>query len=169
MPKVVIQRVHCLWTKQSRGGDGARTRNAVPLAVLLPGIDCDSGFALHTAVFSEETNFKQADVVRAADDFAGLGLRDLLLRRDGAVVHVQFVRDSYNAARPSSYPHHDVFGLRMNDWLRIVYNGRYVDHCSGVWWYEQSAYSVGFFSGCSADVFVATEPVSSFFEMAKLR
>ncbi|HEY4263618.1 MAG TPA: hypothetical protein VGM98_25870 [Schlesneria sp.] len=120
MPKVVIQRVHCLWTKESRGGEGARIRNAVPLAVPLRRIDGDSAFTLHATVFSESTHFKQIDAVKTADDVAGLGLSDLVIRRDGDVVHVQFVRSGYNAARPSSYPHHDVFGLRLNDWLRIV-------------------------------------------------
>lgn len=169
MQQFVIQRVHCLWTKQSRGGEGARQRNAVPTAVHLPRIDSPTGFVLHTAIYSESNNFLQSDMLKTANDFVGLGLRDLEFLLDNESLRVRFVRDGYNAARPSPYPYRDVFALRLMDWGRVVYNGRYIDHCSGNWWYEKSTYNIGWLADCSADVFVATQPINTFVEIAKLK
>ena len=169
MAQVVIQHVHSIWTKQSRGGENARIRNAVPAAVALPPDLRPATFMLHHAEYAESSDFVQSNTVKSADDFAALDIRDLEITLTTDVLSVRFLRDGNNAACPSPYPHADVFALSESQWGRLTYNGRYTAWNTGNWWYEKTVYNIGWLSEVDRSVFVRTEPTCEFSEMARLR
>ena len=169
MAHVVIQHVHSIWTKQSRGGDGARIRNAVPAAAALPPDLLPATFMLHYAEYTESSDFVQSDTLKSADDFAALDIRDLEITLAADLLSVRFIRDGNNAACPSPYPHADVFTLSESQWGRLACNGRYTAWNTGNWWYEKSVYNIAWLSEVDRSVFVRTEPTCDFSEMARLR
>ena len=169
MTSIVIQHIYCRWTKASRGGEGARQRNSIPLAVRLPLSNLDFPFILHAALFAEDHNFVQRDSFKTAATFYRLDVRDLGINVDTECATIRFYRDPYNAARSSRYPFQDVFTLKQRDWVQIQFNGRYADGHDSNWWYRYSTYNIGYFDEYDEDVFIATKPSHNFSEMAKLR
>lgn len=169
MNTVVIQHIETVWTKRSRGGDGARKRNVVPLALDFPSISRDCSFVLHHATFHEYDSFARQDQLRWTDAFADLELRFLTLSIDGAVLRVRVHRDGSNAATPSPFPYKDPFVLEPGLWGRLVYNGRFTAWNTGNWWYEKHVYNIGWFDEWTSDAFVKTKPHSEYREMARLR
>lgn len=169
MSAVVIQHIETVWTKRSRGGDGARQRNAVPAALDLPSLSRDHLFVLHHATFHEHDSFARHDQLRSADAFADLKLRFLTLSIDGAALHVRFQRDGFNAATPSPFPYKDPFVLEPRQWARLVYNGRFTAWNTGMWSYEKHVYNIGWFDKWASDAFERTRPCSEYREMARLR
>src|SRR5687768_14971232 len=109
MPTVVIQHIETIWTKDSRGGNNARKRNAVPDALDLPAFVGDCQFALHHAKFDEHGLFVQQNRLITAHTFGELGLDFVSLTIDDDVLAVRFHRDGNNAATPSPFPHKDPF------------------------------------------------------------
>lgn len=170
MTAILIQHVHTLWTKRSRGGDGARIRSSVPHAVMLP-TKCTgySGWILHIATYAERDQFGQSDRCDCANDFQQLGIHDLDMHFENGALAVRFYRDGNNAARPSPLPFSDLPMIQRNQCIRLRYNGRYVDRCNGNWWYEQSCYNIGWFDSFANNVFLTTTPSNEFVEMAALR
>lgn len=170
MTTLLIQHVHTLWSKQSRGGRGARLRNSVPTAVTLPE-ECNSrtGWILHVAQFAESNHFERADRCVFADDFAQLRIQDLEVHTNDETAVVRFHRDGDNAVRTSPLPFSDLPAIGRNQWIRLRYNGRYVDRCTGNWWYEQSCYNLGWFETFAEDVFLKSRPTNKFEEIATLR
>ena len=169
MAHVLIQHVHSLWTKQSRGGDAARIRNAVPDALPLPPSVRAAPFVLHHALFVERDDFVQADVIRTGDSFADLDLKDLELSITPDSLNIRFHRNVNNAARSTPYPFTDVFSLSESQWGRLTYNGRFTAWNTGNWWYEKSVFNIGWFSCIDMRRFIDTEPTCDFSEMAHLR
>jgi hypothetical protein len=175
--RVVIQLIHTQWTKASRGGDGARLRNALPRQLPLPLESFAAPVTLHRVAFSEFTNFERRETVDRADSPSALALRDLRLAFEGDQLAVKHVRDRQNAAIADRlYPDEsgntvwelDAFVLAPDDWGQLHYNGRYVDMDTGNWWYEQSVYNIGLFTGVVVDRFTSTKPDFRFAELATL-
>lgn len=169
MPQIIIQHILCIWTKRSRGGEGARRRNSIPSAVALPNQRWDAPFVLQEVTFNEYSNFEQANCVKTAQELTEFGIRALHVIRESGSAIVRFVRDGNNAACPSLFPHKDVFTLRSGDWGRVVFNGRHVDFCTGNWWYEQSTFNIGYFDHWAANAFTSTPPLNHFQELVQLR
>ena len=67
MSNIVLQRIDCIWTKKSRGGEAARVRNAVPTVLPVPDAAFDSLFFLHHATFSEYSGFQLSERVLSED------------------------------------------------------------------------------------------------------
>ncbi|MFN7894171.1 MAG: hypothetical protein ACK5OC_28045 [Pirellula sp.] len=169
MTTVLIQHVHTLWTKKSRGSDGARLRNTVPLAVELPPqCACDSRRVMHLATYSEWTQFERSDRNLCVSDFKKLDIRDLDILIVNDELQIRYHRDGNNAARTSPLPFTDLPAIKLNEWIRLRYNGRYVHRSTGNWWYEQSCYNIGWFDSFDADVFLTTSPINRFEEIAVL-
>lgn len=169
MSFILIQHIHTLWNKRSRGGNGARLRNTIPYAFSLPS-DCtrESAWILHQVTCSEINDFARTHHCIQAADFQDLGFRDLVMQLDNYQLQVRFYRNGNNAARSSPLPFADLPFLPLNHWLRLRYNGRYVQWTSGNWWYEQSCYNIGYFESFTEDVFLKTTPASQFVETAQL-
>ena len=97
-PCVVIQLIHCTWTKASRGGDGARLRNALPLQLPLPLDSFAAPVTLHRVAFSEFTDFDRRETVERYDTLGSLRLHDLSFQLCGDSLVVGHIRDQQNAA-----------------------------------------------------------------------
>ena len=169
MTTILIQHIHTLWSKKSRGGNGARLRNAVPTAVALPK-ECGRGlrWVLHVAQYSELNDFERTDRCVSANEFAQLGIRDLEFLTENDTVVARFYRDGNNAARTSPLPFSDLPAIKRNQWIRLRYNRRYVHRSTGNWWYEQSCYNLGWFETFADDVFLNSRPTNRFEEIATL-
>ncbi len=166
---VIIQHIHTVWTKKSRGGEGARVRNAIPKAMLLPTDFNSAPFMLHHAVFSEFSNFSQTDERKSAVGFEQLNIRDMEISPTEDQLKIRLLRDGYNAAKISPYPFADVFELSLGEWGQLTYNGRYICRSTGNWWYEQSTYNIGRVEKLDPRLFVSIRPDHSYSELAKLR
>jgi hypothetical protein len=166
---ILIQHIHTLWSKRSRGSDGARRRNSVPHAVAL-GPQCTDGskWILHVATFSEWKHFERSERCICADNFKQLDIRDLDIQIENDSVLVRYHRDGNNAARTSPLPFTDMPKIERYQWIRLRYNGRYVHRSTGNWWYEQSCYNIGWFDVIAEDVFLTTDPSNRFEEIASL-
>jgi hypothetical protein len=170
MAIILIQHVHTVWTKRSRGGDGSRIRSAIPLAVmLLSNCDSSSGWILHRATYSERDRFERSDHCVRVTEFGQLRLLDLEVRSEGDGLSVRFCRRSDNAARPSTLSFTDLPCVEGNRWCRVRFNGRFVDWDTGNWWYEHSSYNIGRFDTYSAAVFLTSSPTNRFEEVVTLR
>lgn len=177
-PRAIIQHIHTIWTKASRGGDGARQRNRIPRCLLLP-LECfGAPCSLHLAEYSEDSSFCPTESVGKASSLSELGIRDLAMELNGDRLIVYFLRDAQNAAtasrrsRDTSSSDIDrilAFSLENDAWGQIRYNGRYVDFDTGNWWYEQSTYNIGLFSAVAVDRFAVTQPTQHFVEIGRLR
>ncbi|PHS03080.1 MAG: hypothetical protein COA78_19330 [Blastopirellula sp.] len=168
MSSVVIQHIHTTWTKQSRGGDGARRRSSVPEAVKLPSTVLATPYILHQSRFDEGSNFRQTDLVKSAKNIGDLNLKDLELKIEDNQISVRYHRDHSNAAKEHPHPYSDVFTLNKSEWGQLTFNGRFTDFDTGQWSYEKSTYNIGLFPEIVFNRFVATQPDYRYVELAKL-
>jgi len=178
--RIVIQLVHTVWTKASRGSDGARTRNAIPKAFSVP-VECFSApFGIHRVGFQECNEFQAVSRVCNGTTISELGIRDLAFELNDDSLVVNLVPDPMNAAfanrifvssDEASDPVHVIraFSLKSDEWGQLRYNGRFVDRHTGSWWYEQSVYNIGLFAKVILDRFIKTRPNGRFAAMARLR
>lgn len=176
-PRIVIQRVRATWSKASRGGEGARRRNALPHALPLPP-DCrDASFCVHHVRFSEDSDFKRRDSLTEGKSLADLGIGDLVFDFDSDSLDVQLLRNPLNAAMADRlYPDEsgnivrsvDAFSLAAGQWGRLRYNGRYTDADTGDWSYEQTVYNIGLLYDFTPNHFVETSPDCRFADIARL-
>ncbi len=177
--RFIVQRVHIVWSKASRGGEGARRRRALAKAFPLP-LECFAApFTIHRVSFGELDSFETAvNVVTRGHSFTDLGIRDLQVEfRDGSA-QIELIRDPQNAAI-ADRTHWDssgnvvnqltAFTLLEGEWGQLEYNGRYVDRDTGNWWYEQSVYNIGLLREISTERFTGSRPDKRFVELATLR
>ena len=169
---VYIQAICTYWDKSSRGGTDASPRNRVPEAVSLPpspSAPKPGDYVLHRSVFTANTGF-------IAPTSSSLGITPyrppntggvtLSLEDDALVVAYQW--DRSQGAPERCFARVDAFCLSPEQWGRVRYNGRLTDFDNGTWWYEKWVYNVGLFSAPPPSVFVATEPLKVFTQMAHL-
>lgn len=162
----LVQIIELEWGKASRGGEGARRRAAVPLALEVPVEDWDAaGGALHV----EESHWREAngfaEPVHRRQQRISLG-EELRFRGASVSSHPQglAVRYRWNAAEGGapdrSYLDSGDLVLQEGQWGRICWNGRFRDADTGHWWYRQVTVNVAWF-GCepSGRVFLAGPPV----------
>ncbi len=168
MAQIVVQHIEIVWSKKSRGGDGARVRNSMPDAVRMPQGPGSSPCMLHQATFSEWQGFDQQDTTRMSTTFEELGLKFLSGVIDDAGLTITFHRDGYNAATPSIFPYKPLFTLQEGEFGRFLYNGRYTDNDTGEWWYEKHVYNVGWLTEWHPDLFINNTPQAEFRELARL-
>lgn len=168
-PHIVLQAIDTVWSKTSRGGEGARLRRTLPTALPMP-LECfASPYALHHATFAESKGFERSDRIVRGKSLPELGVRDLLLQQEDASLAVQLVRDPHNAAVAGRIFHSvPAFSLKPGEWGQLQYNGRYVEHDRGNWWYEHHVYNIGLLDAADLDRFVRTKPDRRFLELARL-
>ncbi len=123
---VVAQRVRTTWTKRSRGGPAAATRNRVPVAFPLP-----DGARLHEVHVDESTGFVPRFERRTLDELDGVRLRET----DGGLsVQLELAPMSWPVREWRPAPVH----LRSGEWLRRQINYRFGStcECSAQWRYQ---------------------------------
>ncbi|MFD4597622.1 hypothetical protein ACFWPQ_06235 [Streptomyces sp. NPDC058464] len=140
---MVVQRVRTSWTKNSRGGSGAASRNAAPTAFSLPpGLST----ALHDVSMQESDSFEPRMQVR---DLSAPGtiLReaDGLLRVDPPEVSL------FAMPRRSRRP--PAVRLAPGQWLHWQINYRFVGSCGGAWSYRLETFNI-VYGSATPDVFL---------------
>lgn len=161
----VVQCIDTDWTKQSRGAPGANKRNAIPHALRLPLEQRPPGecsLIEHSSSFYESRGFEDPLL---SVSFESIKLGQTI--RYGAV-HVQKEADRLRVSwiytpedagaplRPQKKK--DVFELALNQWGRVIYNGRFSGMEGSFWWYHRKVLNIGAFDQPAASAFVATEP-----------
>ena len=160
----VVQVMDTDWTKQSRGAPGANKRNATPQALPLPLEKRPvEGYSLieHSSSFHESRGFEDPRVSVA---FESLTLGQTM--RYGAVLvqkEADRLRVSWGSPDDAGMPirpqkKNDVLELPLNQWGRVIYNGRFSGMEGSFWRYRQRVLNIGLFEEVVASVFVATEP-----------
>jgi hypothetical protein len=156
------------WTKESRGGSGARLRNTTPLAMALPeswrGPD-DGTLRVHHVYFSEQRRFlpREWTKVHKEKSFVEAEAFRVECTEEGVRVLLDYARMGMPGRREGSglsrgEKHEELFLLAPGQWGRGVYNERIEYWDSGHWGYCKHVLNVGLLRDASPDVFLTTEP-----------
>ena len=173
---VVVQTIRISWTKNSRGGALAESRNRVPKSFRIPNPAGSGEIIWHHKLITEEKSFDQTDpgIVRLHVPNERFGTRcaeiavdhnsaKLTYRwRDGAPPRT-FMNDAGDYV-----PVTRTIKITSGDWASIEYNGRFSGDDSGIWWYEQEIVNLGVMLHFSPDFFVRNEPIERYCQLAKL-
>jgi hypothetical protein len=148
---VVVQKIAVLWTRASRGGEGARRRAAVPVAFELP-----AGGAFHSIVCDERDDFAPREVE----------VRATVPAIDSCVLFEPargIVRVGYQWSRECGAPARDLepprWVMEVRDYGRIVHNGRFADEDG--WRYQQIVFNVAVVDRMRTDMFTGAEPAKT--------
>ncbi|WP_235023971.1 hypothetical protein [Streptomyces sp. WAC05374] len=113
---ITVQWVHTVWTKDSRGGEAAARRHALPVGFPLPG-DADGPFC-HYVRMDEWRDFAPEAVIRPLGDAP---VR--LLERDGKLSVLPRVNPLYGLPPRKRRP--PAVRLAPGEWLRWQLNYRF--------------------------------------------
>lgn len=169
---VYIQAICTHWDKSSRGGTDVLPRNRVPEAVSFPppaSAPKPGDYVFHRSTFTDKNGF-------AAPTSSSLGVTPycptntggITLSREADALCVAYQWDRSQGAPERYSAKVEALRLSPEQWGRVRYNGRLTDFDNGTWWYEKWVYNVGLFSVPPSSIFVTTEPVKIFTQMAHL-
>ena len=179
----LVQVIHQHWTKASRGGEGARARASVPLVfeVSTTGLT-GTGEALCVDVirWGEHNAFAEPHstdrrLVSLADGYTFGCVR---VTADTQGLQAFYRHDGTHGGAPERHVrtpvgHYESLGrtlcIRDGEWARVCYNGRFSDHGTGHWWYQQVTVNVAWFAGRpDGQVFLKREPFQELRDLADL-
>jgi|GEM_PF-1060386 len=183
-PSGLVQVIHVQWTKAARGGSGAQARGAVPqaLEVSPTGLSSTEGtlFVVSTH-WGERNAFSEPFSVDRQQVPVAKGLTFGCVRvsphAEGLQVHYQY--DRTNVGAPDRWFFNQASGygespgrtltVRDGEWVRVCHNGRFSDHDTGNWWYQQVTVNVAWFGGApDGRIFLDREPAQEIRELADL-
>ncbi|REG31106.1 hypothetical protein ATI61_106576 [Archangium gephyra] len=165
-----IQLLTTEWTKDSRGGAGARVRDATPLASVLPealsGAGGNASFQLHHVYFSEQRRFLPRDwtEVRRGRPFVEVEAFRVERTDEGGV---RVLLDYGKMGMPGRLewsglsrgePQEELFHVAPGEWARGVYNERLQYWETGHSGYCKHVLNVGLLFDAELDVFLRTAP-----------
>ncbi|WP_375769625.1 hypothetical protein NR798_01715 [Archangium gephyra] len=166
---MLIQLLTTEWTKESRGGAGARGRDTTPVASELPealgGAWGEGSFPLHHVYFSEQRRFLPRDWTEVRRGKPFVELEAFRVERSEAGVRV--LLDYGKMGMPGRLewsglsrgePHEELFRLIPGEWARGVYNERIQYWETGHGGYCRHVLNVGLLCEASLDVFLRTAP-----------
>lgn len=159
------------WTKESRGGAGARVRNTTPLASVLPdawsGAGGEDVFHLHHVDFSEQRHFLRREWTKVRKGKPFVEVEAFRVERSEAGVRV--LLDYGKMGMPGRLEwsglsrgerHEELFRLTPGEWARGVYNERIQYWETGHWGYCKHVLNVGLLCDAELDVFLRTAPAA---------
>jgi hypothetical protein len=173
-PCGLVQVIHLQWAKSARGGQGARDRNAVPLAFEVPAdhlVGARGQLQVEESHWGERNGFAEPfqnrhNRVPIATGF-NYGCVTVFGHADGLLVRFQW--DSGHGGAPDRWSASRDMVVSDGQWVQVCYNGRFTDIDSGNWRYEQVTVNVAWFDAeASGQVFVAGDPVRAFRSLADL-
>jgi len=168
---VYIQAICTCWDKSSRGGTDALPRNRVPEAVSFPpsaSAPKPGEYVVHRSTFTAKNGFAAPTSSLGVTPYCPPNAGGITLALDDDALHVAYQWDRSQGAPERYSAKVDAFRLSPGQWGRVRYNGRLTDFDNGTWWYEKWVYNIGLFSSPPSSVFVTTEPVKVFTQMAYL-
>jgi hypothetical protein len=156
------------WTKESRGGSGARLRNTTPLALALPeswrGAE-DGPPRVHHVYFSEQRRFLPREWTKVHKEKAFLEAEAFRIEcsEEGVRVLLDYGRMGMPGRLEWSgvsrgEPYEELFRLAPGQWARGVYNERIQYWDTGQWGYCKHVLNVGLLRDVSPDLFLSTRP-----------
>ncbi|MFY0562790.1 hypothetical protein ACN28E_03010 [Archangium lansingense] len=163
-----IQLLTTEWTKESRGGAGARVRNATPIASVLPDAWSGAGdalFHLHHVYFSEQRHFLRREwtEVRKGKSFVEVEAFRVERSEEGVRVLLDYGKMGMPgqlewSGQARGERHEELFHLSAGEWARGVYNERIPYWDTGHWGYCKHVVNVGLLSDAGLEVFQRTVP-----------
>jgi hypothetical protein len=180
-PFALIQHLKTDWTKVSRGGAGAVKRNSTPEAVIFPcflGFHAtDFRFHIHDVRFTEAAAFSLDETV-AYEEGSVWKNGCVRLVPEGDVLRILFeygghsggtpAREMFDAAGNCLLLNEEAFRLRVGEWGRVSYNGRFSCVDTGNWWYEKHIFNIGMVLRAPEDWFAQSKPHHVYSRMAQL-
>lgn len=163
-----IQLLTTEWTKESRGGAGARGRNATPMASVLPDAWSGAGdalFHLHHVYFPEQRHFLRREWTEVRKGKPFIEVEAFRVERSDEGVRV--LLDYGKMGMPGRLgwsglsrgePLEELYRLAPGEWARGVYNERIQYWETGHWGYCKHVLNVGLLCGAGLDVFQRTAP-----------
>ena len=178
----LVQVIRVTWTKASRGGEGARSRNSVPSATEITVADLpdvNGSLCVDVSEWREHNQFVEPYHTYRKIPFASgfhFGCVTVSATMNGLQVDYQydpgfvgapdrrgFAPEGHRAAKPRR------FFARDGEWIQVCHNGRFSDIDTGNWWYELVTVNVAFFAGgLDSRVFVTRRPSEELRVLAEL-
>jgi hypothetical protein len=178
---LLVQHIAMMWTKASRGGEGARLRNSVPEVLQLPPEirELERTVRLHAVNVAESSRFRPDSRCSDFGDPEHVNLKGFDLKTDGDGVEVFYKRLPNTALANRTRWRFDETGctewsrsalrLHQGQWGQAMYNGRFAGVDTGNWWYEKNVLNVAVVEEPDLEVFLRTRPAQRFVELASLR
>ena len=180
---VCAQQIETRWTKASRGGAGAVTRNKVPRvlpfsvptqtpqmpSLLLQVIGLSEGYPVNAAKGFQNRYEPGLKVLPAAEPYHYRGVSACL---SGGLLSVEY-EYKWEQGMPWRYQTtNEVAHLEPGQWCQVLLNGRYSSYRYAYGesnhWYESTFINVGLFDRVESGMFLKTEPVKVYDRMAIL-
>ncbi|HZT41228.1 MAG TPA: hypothetical protein VFA07_03520 [Chthonomonadaceae bacterium] len=159
---VIIQQIHTLWTKKSRGGPGAVQRNAVPEVAKVPLQQVqvsEVSLLLHRLTYRESKGFSCPYECQEENPSVRPILVGCVTIDHGEDIIVASFRYTMECGgAPYRGGKQKTLQIGTNEWGQIVYNGRFAPEWEGDWWYEKMVVNVGLFEPPSNSVFTRSKP-----------
>jgi hypothetical protein len=175
----IVQVIHVTWDKSARGGRLARSRNQVPLALLLPG-DLQPQIGRHLLIHesrwgkaNEFTNeFWSAGKAVALDEGFSYRGATVTIRRLDTGTEFTWRWNDWEGIRPSRVGRNasHIVVVQQGGWVRIRWNGRFTCIDTGNWWYESVALNIGVHPDADIpdDFFLRSKPADECSKLAHL-
>lgn len=174
---IAVQTISTSWTKASRGGSLATMRSRVPKRLPLKMPNEFTDLVWHSIAYSERNKFADPVAVRVVanceDNRFGCRNAEVELHDDLAILTYRYqtgapARQFFDKTGTCVAPEHAI-KIPNNRWASIEYNGRFSCIDTGNWWYEHMVINVAVGSSISCNCFMATEPIESYTQLARLR
>ncbi|GCE09495.1 hypothetical protein [Dictyobacter aurantiacus] len=170
-PFVAVQNICTIWTKDSRGGINAQARNRTPEALELPTLAVpysEYNSLLHTALYIERYSFQRPiEKVEQQEQTNPFWYNCLKFERCENTLNTTFEWE-HNKGMPRRADFlRTTWSLRENTWGCAIYNIRTSEDYG--WVYKKYIISFGLFHSYSHRLFLDTEPVHIYRDMAQLR
>lgn len=178
----LVQVIRLCWTKASRGGKGARARNAVPAAFEVPAAEfagAEDMFCVDALHWGDGNAFAASFSTRRhqiplAEGFT-FGCVAVTANAEGLQVCYRY--DPANGGAPDRRAFAPVghresvtrtLLVRDGEWVRVCYNGRF-SNFDADWWYQQVTVNVAWFAGePDGRVFLDRKPAQELISLADL-
>lgn len=178
-PSVLVQWIAVTWSKAARGGELAGLRSTVPEALPLPPAAFaghPGQAAVHRVSFAEHNRFASPaqETLEQVPFLTTLVLGCVSLAAGDGMVSLRYTWQGGAPARRSPGPSGRLaplthtLAIRLGQWARIRYNGRFSDMDTGNWWYERHTFNIGFLAEVNPQVFIATCPSEEYSQLADL-
>lgn len=174
---IAVQIISTTWTKASRGARLARIRNRVPKCLPLRLPNDIPNLLCHSVAYSERNEFAEPIAVRVSttceNNRFGCTNAEIELHDNSATLIYRYqtgapARRFFDKTGTYVAPEHSI-EIPLNCWASIEYNGRFSCIDTGNWWYEHSVVNVAVGDVVSANVFMTTQPMERYTQLAHLR
>ena len=169
---IIVQQIHSIWTKASRGGKGAEQRNAVPETAPVPLQSMDGStftIAHHKLTYREHMGFAQPfeeAIEGVSDNLVNVGC--VSITQGTSTVDATYRYGRKCGGAPEREWARKTLCIAPNEWGQIIYNGRFAPGWDGDWWYEKMVVNICMSNQPSNDVFERSDPTYRFTNMAQL-